>query len=135
MVLHDFTYKWDGKSQDGKKPVSWWPGAYHVKIVQLSSDSSKVNFLVPFVVLLKNARTHPSMNTSLRNYIYNFAQKISEQYKIEMGKTLWIEIDNTIKVIRLRPHPKLMTAALYALSWRPIRPNELDMIEPYLDDM
>ena len=58
MILHDFIYEWDGKSTDGEKPVSWWPGSYHVKIVRLGTDSEDISYLVPMVVILKNARMY-----------------------------------------------------------------------------
>lgn len=135
MVLHDFIYEWDGKSQDGEKPISWWPGSYHVKIVKLATDDGNISYLVPFAVILKNARINPTMNTSLRNYIHTFARKISKEYNLDLEKTLWVEVDDTIKVTRLGKAPKILETTLYSISWRPVRPNELDMIRPYLDDM
>lgn len=135
MILHDFIYEWDGKSTDGEKPVSWWPGSYHVRIVNMAADVENISYLVPVAVILKNARINPSMNTSLRNYIHNFAEKISKEYDLNMEKTLWVELDDTIKVTRLQPDPKVVAATLYSITWRPIRPKELEMIEPYLDDM
>ncbi len=135
MVVHDFIYEWDGKSVDGEKPVSWWPGAYHVKIVDLSLKSSDISYLIPTAVILKNARTNPEMNTSLKNYIHNFAEKISKAYDLDMEKTLWIELDDTIRVTRLKPNPKVVAATMYDICWRAIRPNELEMIQPYIADM
>ena len=135
MILHDFIYEWDGKSADGEKPVSWWPGSYHVKIVDLASGNEDVSYLVPVAVILKNAKINPSMNTSLRNYIHNFAQKISKKYNLDMEKTLWVEVDDTIKVTRLNPDPKVVPSTLYSITWRPIRPNELEMLKSYLEDM
>lgn len=135
MVLHDFIYEWDGKTKEGEKPVSWWPGSYHVKIVKLSTEEDNVSYLIPYAVILKNAKINPAMNTSLKNYIHTFAQKISKEYHLDMAKTLWVEIDDTIQAVRISPHPKLTTATLYDISWRQIRPNELAMIEPYLPGM
>ena len=135
MILHDFIYEWDGKSTDGKKPISWWPGSYHVKIVKLATDDKNISYLVPIAVILKNARINPTMNISLKNYIHNFARKISKEYDLDMEKTLWIELDDTIRVTRLHPGPTELSATLYSIPWRPIRPNELAMIEPYLTDM
>lgn len=135
MITHDFIYEWDGKSKNGEKPVSWWPGAYHVRIVQLAKAETGIRFLVPTAVLLKNARTNPEMNTSLKNYIHTFAEKISKQYELEMEKTLWIEIDDTIRVTRLQPNPKVVSAIMFDVTWRDIRPNELEMVEPYLEGM
>jgi len=135
MILHDFIYKWDGKSIAGEKPVSWWPGSYHVRIVKLATDDKDISYLIPIAVILKNARLNPTMNTSLKNHIHVFAQKISKKYNLIMEKTLWVEMENTIRVTRINPDPKLIPAKLYSLPWRPIRPNELTMIEPYTKDM
>ncbi len=135
MILHDFIYEWDGKSHDGEKPVSWWPGSYHVKIVSLVKDSDNISFLVPVAVILKNAKVSNAMNTSLRNYIHTFAKKISKKYELSLEKTLWIEIDDEIRATRLQPDPNIVSATLFDVKWRPIRPNELEMIEAYIKDM
>lgn len=135
MILHDFIYQWDGKSHNGEKPVSWWPGSYHVKIIKLAEDTENVSFLLPTAVLLKNAKLGPDVkNTSLKNYIHTFAEKISKTYRLDLEKTLWIEIDDTIRVTRL-PTGQPLSKTIFSISWRPIRPNELALIEPYLEDM
>jgi hypothetical protein len=135
MVLHDFIYEWDGKTTDGEKPISWWPGSYHVKIINLATDTDNISYMFPITVLLKNARTQKTMNTSLKNYIHNFAQKISGLYHLDIKKTLWVELDDKIRVAILDADQKVVPQILYAISWRDIRPNELKMIEPYLSDM
>jgi len=135
MLLHDFIYEWDGKSVEGEKPVSWWPGSYHVKIIKLGTDSDDVSFLVPIAVILKNIKTKGGKDTSLRNYIHNFAQKVSKDYNLKIDKTLWIELDDEIKVARLLPGQKLHSDTLYTISWRAILPNELSIIKPYISDM
>jgi len=136
MLLHDFIYQWDGKSIKGEKPISWWPGSYRVKIVKLATDEKNISYLVHTAVILKNARINPAMmNTSLKNYIHNFAQKISKEYDLNIDKTLWIELDDKIRVARLTPEQKLAPETLYSISWRTIRPNELEMINPYITDM
>ncbi len=83
----------------------------------------------------ENARTNPTMNTSLKNYIHNFARKISKEYDLNIDKTLWIELDDKIRVASLNPDQKLAPEILYSISWRPIRPKELKMIKPYITDM
>ena len=135
MILHDFIYEWDGKSTSGEKPISWWPGSYHVRIVKLKIEDTGLTYLIPFAVILKNASIPATMNISLRNYIHNFAQKISKEYDLNIDKTLWIELDGKIRVAMLNPERQLALETLYSISWRPIRPNELKMIKPYIADM
>jgi len=135
MILHDFIYEWDGKRTSGEKPISWWPGSYRVRIVKLKIEDTGLSYLIPFAVILKNASSPASMNISLRNYIHNFAQKISKKYNLNIDKTLWIELDGKIRVAVLNPDRQLASGTLYSISWRPIRPNELKMIKPYIADM
>ncbi len=135
MVIHDFIYQWDGKSHDGEKPIAWWPGSYHVKIVKLASDKPDVTYLVPTAVILKNAKMNTGVNTSLRNYIHTFAMIISEKYNIDMKQTLWVEVDDTIRATRLEPDPTSLALTSFTIDWRPIRPNEEALLEPYLADM
>jgi hypothetical protein len=135
MILHDITYEWDGKSRDGEKPISWWPGAYRVRIIKLGDDSKSISYLFPIAVVFKSIFITGSMNTSLQNYIDNFAKKISRRYDLDIDKTLWVELGDEILVAQLHPDRKLSDETLYSISWRPVRPNELSMLKPYISDL
>jgi hypothetical protein len=135
MILHDITYEWDGKSHEGEKPISWWPGSYRVRIVKLGDDTKEIRYLFPIAVIFKSKKITESMNTSLKNYIDNFAKKISKTYDLDIDKTLWVEIGDKIQVAQLHPDRKLSDETLYTISWRDARPNELAMINPYIKDL
>ncbi len=134
MILHDITYEWDGKSRSGEKPISWWPGSYRVRIVKLGDDTRSIRYLFPVAVIFKSKKTTDTMNTSLNNYIDNFAKKISRTYDLDIDKTLWVELGDKIRVAQLHPDRQLSDETLYTISWRPARPNELGMIAPYIQD-
>lgn len=135
MILHDFTYRWDGKSHDGTPPIAWWPGAYRVRIVEFGSSSKGVHFLFPRAVIMKGIKTDGQMNTALENYIHNFAQKLSKEYDLDIHKTLWMEIGDPIRVAHLNPDRKLTDKTLFSFFWRSIRPNEQKIIDPYLEGL
>ncbi|MBU0971764.1 MAG: hypothetical protein KKC20_14005 [Proteobacteria bacterium] len=135
MILHDISYEWDGKSKAGEKPISWWPGSYRVRIVKLGDNTKAISYLFPIAVLFKSQKTTEPMNTSLKNYIDNFATKISAAYGLDIEKTLWIELGDQIQVAQLHPDRKLSDKTLYTISWRQARPNELSMIGPYIKDL
>ncbi len=134
MILHDITYEWDGKSKAGEKPISWWPGSYRVKIVKLGEDTKEISYLFPIAVIFKSQKTTQFMNTSLENYIDNFAKKISKTYDLDIDKTLWVELGDKIRIAQLHPERQLSNETLYTISWRHARPNELVMIDPYIKD-
>ncbi len=134
MILHDIIYEWSGRTHTGEKPISWWPGAYRIRIVRLGSDSENISFLMPVAVICRPIKKSGTMNTSLRNCIANFAKAICKEYDLDIGKTLWIEVDDEISAALLNANRKLTDETFYSFTWRPIRPNELSMIEPYIKD-
>ncbi|MCG8633024.1 MAG: hypothetical protein MI863_04305 [Desulfobacterales bacterium] len=135
MILHDFTYEWDGKSNAGNPPISWWPGAYRVRIIRLGGKDEDIHYLFPVAVLLKSVKTGAVMNTSLKNYIHNFAEHLSKAYDLDIAKTLWVELRDKVRIAHLNPDRKLTEKTLFSFSWREARPNELDMIAPYIQDL
>lgn len=134
MILHDFTYEWDGKSATGKKPISWWPGCYRVRIIRLGRENDPVKYLIPIAVVFKPVKTKAEMNTSLENYIHYFAEEISRKYQLDPAKVLWINLGDPVRVALLKPERKLSDETFYSIAWRPVRPNEMAAIEPDLTD-
>lgn len=135
MILHDFIYEWDGKSHDGEKPITWFPGAYRVRIVKLGEDKGGVQYLFPVAVLLKPILKKDSGYQALKNYIHNFAEKLAPEYDLNIHKTLWVEIRETIRIAHLISDRKLRDITLFSFTWRDARDSELMMLAPYLDDL
>lgn len=134
MIRHDFTYEWDGKSHDGEKPITWFPGAYRVRIVQLENTGAPVQFLFPVAVLLKPILKKDSGYQALKNYIHNFAEKLSAEYNLDIHKTMWVEIRECVRIAHLNPDRQLSDITLFSFTWRDARPNELEMLGPYLEN-
>ncbi len=135
MILHDFIYEWDGKSRSGKAPITWWPGAYRVRIVALGNEEKGISYLFPVAVFLKGVKTDAVMNTSLKNYIHNFAERIAGKYDLDIHKTMWVELGDKIRIAHLNSDRKLTDKPLYSFSWRQARPNELAMFAPFIRDI
>ncbi len=141
MLLYDGIYEWDGKSRDGKQPICWWPGSYRMRIIDLSSDNPKIIYLKSYVVILKNR----GKGTSLKNYIHNFAQVISDEFELEIEKTLWAEIipypqDSldraaTLMIASIKCNTYMSDKRLLSSVWREARANELKLLEPWITDM
>lgn len=135
MILHDFIYEWDGKSQSGKTPITWWPGAYRVRIVKLGDEKEGIHYLFPMAVFLKGVQTKGMLNASLKNYIHNFAKKFAPKYNLDVHKTMWVELGDKIRIAHLNPDRKLSDKTLYSFSWREARPNELTLFDPFIRDI
>ncbi|MFK5952598.1 MAG: hypothetical protein QM498_06030 [Desulfobacterium sp.] len=133
MIIYDGIYKWDGKQRNGQTPVCWWPGEYRIRIIRLNSENPGIHFLKGHAVLCRNM----GKGTSIRNYAQNFARLISEEFNLPMEKTLWIELleypPGDIQVATLNRVGALSSKPLYTASWRPILPNEKNLIAPYME--
>ena len=134
MILHDFVHQWDGKSQSGERPITWWPGAYRVRIIQLDDPDAGVHYLFPRAVVFSAIPMEGSLNTHLKNHIDNFAREMARAFNLNIEKTLWVEWGTPPMVAILKPSGFLGDKTFYAISWRPPRRLELDQIIPYLKE-
>lgn len=132
MIQYDGIYKWDGKQRDGRTPVCWWPGRYRIRIIKLSTDGPDIHYLKTHAVLCRNM----GKGTSIKNYIQNFARLVSEEYHLDLEKTMWVEFleypEGDIVVANMDRVADLAGKNLYSSSWRSILPNEMDMLSPYM---
>ncbi len=135
MILHDAIYEWDGKSRDGEKPICWWPGSYRIRIVDLESNEPGVLYIKSTAVICKNR----GGGSSIKKCMENFSEKITKKYGLELSKVLWVEIERRdpteIQVAHVSLSPALGGKTLYTSTWRPIRPNELKLLEPFFHGM
>lgn len=133
MIIYDGIYKWDGKQRGGETPVCWWPGEYRIRIIKLNSGTSKIHFLKEHAVLCLNM----GKGTSIQNYVQNFARIISEKYQLQIEKTLWVEFlkipREEIVVANMNRVAGISGKGLFKPSWRPILPNEKEILSPYFD--
>lgn len=133
MIVYDGVYKWDGKQRNGQTPVCWWPGEYRIRIIKLNSGTAKIHFLKEHAVLCRNM----GKGTSIQNYVQNFARLVSAKHNLQMEKTLWVEFLNVpreeIVVANMNRVAGMSGTGLFKPSWRPILPNEKEILSPYLD--
>lgn len=134
MILHDTIYEWDGKSNDGEKPVAWWPGAYRIRIVDLTAGSPNMIHLKSRAVICRNR----DKGTSIINCIENFAKKVSKKYDLDMTRVLWVEVGQEdpkdVQIATLTRVSPMGGNDLFSAAWRPARPNELQSLNPFLVD-
>ena len=54
MIIYDGKYSWSGKKQSQTHPISWWAGAYLLKIIDLARNRNHVLVLKPIVVIVSD---------------------------------------------------------------------------------
>lgn len=135
MIEHDGIFEWDGKNRPGEKPMCWWPGSYRLRIVDLASDDPHMFYIKSKAVLLRNRGT----GTSIRNCIQAFVKKISTDFKLDIPKVLWAEVEadgtDEIMVANIAKVRALGGDELFSVTWRKARPNEAELLEPFIDGL
>ena len=133
MIIYDGVYKWDGKQRNGQAPVCWWPGEYRIRIIRLNTETPEIHFLKEHAVLCQNM----GKGTSIQNYVQNFARIISTKYNLHMKKTMWVEFlkipQGEIMVANMDRVAEMSGKSLFKPSWRPILPNEREILSPYFE--
>jgi hypothetical protein len=132
MIIFNGKYTWDGKTDDGHKPVSWWPGSQHLTIVDLSDEKTDVLMLKPFLVLAADTKELYSIQKRYQDLIIG----VCREFNLELQKVLWVRYnrdgENEMEVAVL----KLLTGKgpyrVFDLKWRPVMDNEKNLIDSIL---
>ena len=134
MILFDGKYGWSGKKLSKRNPISWWAGAYWLKIIDLSKSKPGVVVLKPIVVIVSDT----GEGASATNCAPDLVKSVCHDFNLEIKKVLWIEYHSEtppyLDVAKFMPMAEIHEETLYTVSWRSIRPNELEMIKPFFPE-
>ncbi len=134
MILFDGKYTWDGKKDGKDKPVSWWPGSYRLKIIDLSEENPGVYRLKPIIVLAAETKEGFSVEPRYQDLIKNVCKK----FNINLDKVLWISYSSEsyeeIKAAVIEPASRIGSELFYTIQWRPLMDNELKEVKRFLPD-
>lgn len=132
MKVFDGRYSWDGKRHDNKEPITWFPGAYNLKIFDISGNSSQIQHIKPYLCIY--SETGEGMSIS-ENPV-KFAQHICDDFSLEFEKVLWVEevTENSgdFEVVTFNRSGKLAQDYFYQVQKRSPLKGERKVIETEL---
>ena len=135
MIIYDGTYRLQPDANRGIKPRTKWVSSWQVRIINLTASQPMVRHLKPTIVIANQT----GLATSLTSCAEAVGKKISLDFKLDIKKVLWIE--------HIPSNPGQWCAAVftpkaafgpdinYSIKWRPIRPNELNLIKPVIPEI
>ncbi|THB78996.1 MAG: hypothetical protein D6B25_02820 [Desulfobulbaceae bacterium] len=86
MNVYNGVYSWDGTKQNGREPIAWFPGSYHLRIFYLA-DAIETDTDKKYLCIFSE--------TGKGHCIYaqpaKFLQHICEDFSLPMTQVLWIE--------------------------------------------
>ncbi len=134
MLIYEGEYTWNGNRTSYDRPISWWPGSYNLKIVDISFPYENVYMFKPVVCMFSSI----DKGVISTNCIQNLAKKICKEFKLKLNRVLWIEKFPTeseyMEVVLFKKITSIGSENLYGIKRRPVMVNELKIINDYYPD-
>ena len=129
MIIYNGRYNWSGTTKSSSRPITWWPGSYWLTIIDLSKKRAGVYLLKPVIVLISDT----GEGYSARNHFQNLAKSLCRDFNLDIYRTLWVEYlpkgSPPLEVPAFKRLTKIGSDIIYAVKWRPIRPNEIEELK------
>jgi hypothetical protein len=134
MTIFKGRYSWDGKKKDRREPIAWFPGAYDLRIVDLTEGKTGITFLKPFLCIYTNTGAGYSISENPEK----FAKRICGDFSLEIDKVLWTEQlqngSDSFEIITFKRCGTVGENAFYLMNKRKPLAGEIKLIKKGLAD-
>jgi hypothetical protein len=134
MAIFKGRYSWDGKKNDQREPIAWFPGAYDLRIIDLREEKKGVTFLKPFLCIYTNTGAGYSISENPEK----FAKRVCSDFSLEMDKVLWTEQlqdgSDSFEVISFEKCGTVGDSPFYLIRKRKPLASEIKLIKRGLSD-
>jgi hypothetical protein len=135
MIIYDGIYRMPDETTQGFQPRSQWAYAWQVRIINLNLSQTTVEHLRSRIVVVNQTGS----KTCLTSCTESIGKKISRDFDLDVSRVLWVEhFPNNQKqwlVAAFKPKSSFGPDFTYHIQWRPIRPNEIDLIKPFISEI
>ncbi len=129
MAIFDGRYSWNGKKEDHRDPIAWFPGAYDLKIIDLREEHRGVSFLKPYICIFTNTGFGHSVSANPEK----FAKRICVDFSLDLEKVLWVECLSVeplfFEIVLFNRNGQLHEKAIYLVSRRQPTHGEASLIK------
>jgi hypothetical protein len=134
LILFDGTYRLErreDKSSNGdrKRACSW-----RLRLFDFSISHPDVKHLRPYAVVATQTGEGIFKTTCAES----LGKRICRDFNLEIDGILWIEHypdEPALYVAMFKPTSYFDNEIFYSIDWRPIRPNELQLIQPFIPEI
>ena len=135
MIVYDGIYRLPAGRDQGFQPRSKWEYAWRVRIINLDLSQTTVEFLRSRIVIVNQTGSRICLTSGADS----IGKKISRDFDLDVARVLWIEHfpnkQNQWFVAAFKPKSSFGPDVVYHVQWRPIRPNEIDLIKTYISEI
>ncbi|MBT8370227.1 MAG: hypothetical protein HKO68_08750 [Desulfobacterales bacterium] len=135
MIVYDGTYRMQPDANQGFKPRTQWTCAWRIRIINLGMAQPDVQHIRPMIVIANQT----GLATSLSSCAESIGKKISRDFNLDVSHVLWVEHfpnkSNRWHVATFATKSQFGHHKNYSIRWRPIRPNELNLIRAFIPNI
>ena len=109
-----------------KWACSWW-----LRVIDFSMDHPRVQYLKPYLIIATQTGEGIFKTTCAES----LGKRICRDFNLKIDKILWVEHypdEPALYIAIFKPKSYFGTEIFYNIDWRPIMPNELEAIKPYI---
>ncbi len=132
MAIFSGRYSWDGRKTDDKDPISWFPGAYDLKIINLEDSVNSISFMRPYLCIFTNTGSGYSVSANPEK----FAKRICVDFSLPIERVLWVEQQekdsDVFEIILFQKKNQVGDHIFYTIERRKPTENELRLIRKSL---
>ena len=135
MIVYDGIYRLPAGLDQGFQPRSEWEYAWQVRIINFGLSQSNVEHLRSRIVVANQTGS----KNCLASCAESIGKKISRDFDLDVSRVLWVEhFPNNPKqwfVAVFKPKSGFGSGITYHIQWRPIRPVEISLINPFISEI
>lgn len=132
MTLFNGRYSWDGTKKDDREPITWYPGAYDLKIFDRSDAGSSIKPLKQYICIYSRTGDGQSISEKPEKFV----RHICDDFGLDIEKVLWVEDLLTVKdrylIVMFNKSRKLGDRVFYSTSKRKTLEAEKEWIKEVL---
>ena len=134
MILFDGTYGLQRREDKSSNTDRNWACSWRLRLFDFSISYPNVKHLRPYAIVATQTGEGIFKTTCAES----LGKRICRDFKLEIDEILWIEYypdEPALYVAMFKPKSYLGDEVFYTIDWRPIRPNELRVIQPFIPEI
>ena len=134
MILFDGVYRLQREDDVSRRPISQWAYSWRLRIIDFSLCQPEVKYLRPHVVVASQTGEGIFKTTCAES----LGKRICRDFDLKINDILWVEHfldESNLYIATFKPKFYMGPEVFYTVDWRPILPNELESIRPFIPEV
>ena len=134
MIIFDGTYRLQRQEDKSPDADRNWACSWRLRLFDLTLSHPDVKHLKPYAIVATQTGGGIFKTTCAES----LSKRICRDFNLEVEEILWVEHypeEPALYVAMFKPKSYVGNEIFYAIDWRPIRPNELQVIQPFVPEI